>query len=771
MKMIHHKTAEAGPRLTNCRSLACTAVVAFSLATQAFAQNPAPKPTEAKSDVIELSKFEVSGTTPNRYQAAEATSGGRLRTAIFDSPQSINVVTDALLKDVGAVRILDALKFVPGVTESTIPNGLDRITIRGFQIDGATVDGFYDITQANVDPLIIDRIEVVKGPNAILSPTGSPGGTINTVTKRPLFVDPRHSVRVEYGAFDAGSVEFDSTGRIGEANSKFAYRILAAYRDYETYYGNTSVKRHLLAPALTYLVGPRSKLTLQGQFFKSEAGGYLGIPIDPSSGSTNAAKLLTGVSPTKAIYADDIYRNEKHTKFSAFFTSELTEHLSVRVAGRLNSYDLGDQSLVMNATPGPGGARNPLTGLWTPGFTYDPVTFAPAPAVAQSRIFNRGNQLLLQTDKKENFQNDWVYQRTIGKVDSTTSAGFAYTRRKPDGAFSGLGENVSNIPLDFDNIVLTRVTRTGVNGVKERVFELTRQYYANQSLAFMDGRLIASGGVSRVSARNVTNRLLTGQTIVTNADKNTVNYGLVFKPLKNVSVFVGHTENASPVATNASPVGTPPFSIGEQEEFGVRARLFDERLQVGVVYFKIAQSAFSVPNPGNLVFPRPTPQLPNLFSDRNAKGWELEFTFAITQSLTVIGNYTDFTNRDPNNVPFRGTAESSGAALARYEIDAGALKGFYVSAGANYSGEKPGDAASGLTAASTPTKLIPNLPTYWLPARTVVDLAFGYNRGDWSYQANVDNVFDKKYLAASLNRNLVYPGTGINLRAGVTYRF
>jgi outer membrane receptor protein involved in Fe transport len=58
-----------------------------------------------------------------------------------------------------------------------------------------------------------------------------------------------------------------------------------------------------------------------------------------------------------------------------------------------------------------------------------------------------------------------------------------------------------------------------------------------------------------------------------------------------------------------------------------------------------------------------------------------------------------------------------------------------------------------------------------LPARTLVDASFGYTRADWSLQANVDNVFDKKYLSASLSRNAVYAGTGINLRVSATYRF
>jgi iron complex outermembrane receptor protein len=162
----------------------------LAASTAVDAQTTAPA-----GDVVKLSAFEVAGQAPNRYQASDATSGGRLRTDIFDSPQSISVVPEALLKDVAAVRTIDALKYIAGVTESTLPNGLDRVTVRGFQWDGQTVDGFYSNSYNNLDPFLLDRIEVVKGPNAIISPSGNPGGTVNHVTKKPLFVSPRHSAR------------------------------------------------------------------------------------------------------------------------------------------------------------------------------------------------------------------------------------------------------------------------------------------------------------------------------------------------------------------------------------------------------------------------------------------------------------------------------------------------------------------------------------------------------------------------------------------------
>jgi iron complex outermembrane receptor protein len=724
-------------------------------------------------EVVHLSTFEVTGAQPNRYEASDVSSGGRVRTNIFDSAQTINVVTDQLIKDVGAVRILDALKYVPGVTESTIPDGLDRITVRGFQVDGATVDGFYDITQANIDPVTIDRIEVVKGPNAILSPTGSPGGTINSVTKKPLFVAPTTTFQVQYGVFDSGGVQLDSTGRIGDASSKFAYRVVADIQHYDSYYGNTRTKSHTIAPSLAYQFNPATKLVVQAEFSSWKAGAYLGIPIDPSTGPNNQAHLLAGVSDTASVYADDMYRYDQRSTYKLFFTSDLNDHLSVRVAARLAHYTLDNQGLNFSPNNGNGGAINPLTGVWVPGTVFGPgPTYTPAPAPVQSRIFNRGGQRSTVTDKKQNFQNDWVYQFSIQDVKSVTGAGFAYTRRLPDGAQGTINSNLTDTPLDFSNIFLTPATNTGVVNTDENNFELTRQYYLNQSIATFGDRLIFSGGISRLSAANQTIRLLpNGVNVLIHSAKTTHNYGLVLKPVKDVSLFYGHSENASPVSTNLSPPGTPDFSEGSQNELGGRVHLIDDRFQAAVTYFKIKQNAFSVPNPANLTVPAPVPPAPLLFSDRLAKGWEYELTYEIVKGLTVIGNYTSFTNRDPHNVPFRGTAEKSGAVWMRYEFLNGDLKGFNASVGTTYLAKRPGDSAFGLTGASTPTNLIPNQPTFYLPALNLAYLAFGYNQGSWSYQANVDNVFNTHYLAASISRNAVFAGPRINLRASIAYKF
>ena len=283
-----------------------------------FGQASPPVETTSPGETpVVLSAFEVRSGDLGRYQTADATSGGRMAQELFASPQTVNVATSQLLADVGADRILDALIFTPSVTESTIPNGLDRITVRGFQVEGETVDGFYiDETQQNIDPALLDRIEVVLGPNAILAPTGSPGGTINNLTKKPLF-QAQSSLSLQAGLFDYGGAVLDTTGPFSD---KFAYRLIADVHSLLTATTMApSRSPYTVAPALTYQMTRGTKLTVQGLFDYAHFTNYLGIPVDPSSGSTNDAMTCRGAA-TAGLYNDsDVYREQNEKSVSAFF--------------------------------------------------------------------------------------------------------------------------------------------------------------------------------------------------------------------------------------------------------------------------------------------------------------------------------------------------------------------------------------------------------------------------------------------------------------------
>src|SRR6478609_4010566 len=158
------------------------------------AQSPAAPATPPPADeVVVLSPFTVSADNTDRYRAAEAISAVRVRTALIDTPSTISVITREMMDDLSPTRVFDVTKYVAGVQEGRGVQFQDRMIIRGFETQNGA---------DNVEESIIDRIEVTKGPNAILSPAGAPGGSLNIITKSPTWTR-QNSITAQVGLYDS----------------------------------------------------------------------------------------------------------------------------------------------------------------------------------------------------------------------------------------------------------------------------------------------------------------------------------------------------------------------------------------------------------------------------------------------------------------------------------------------------------------------------------------------------------------------------------------
>lgn len=758
-------------------ALLVLSLVPRALVAQVTASSPASAPPAKTEETVVLSPFEVSTSQPARYQADESASGGRIRASIMDTPATVTVLTNEFIRDVGTLRVLDAAKYVAGISEATIPNGLDRVNIRGFQSDGRRVDGFSTNDQANYDAAGIERMEVIKGPDALLQPAGVPGGTINLVTKRPQFAFAG-SLKVQAGQYDSNRVEADVTGPL--ANSRFAYRVVASAQDSDGYVTNSFRRSTFVAPSLTWRLAPAASLTLRYEYYDFKTSTLEGLPVDPSVGTNTGFRLLGGI-PTDfspALFEDYEYRKVRSHTGTLQFTSTITDRLSVRLAARVSEIDTPDSGFGWGANT-QGGSRNPLTGLWEGGVIYaSTAPYATTAAPALSTTFNHTGTKQGQRLRYRDLQNDWAYAVAGEKVDSTTMLGFAYGFEHQN--LQAATQTATPFNTASYTPTTTAPTVAALNTDRRR--ELTRyQVYVTENLELFDKRVLLSGGVAhlsfdgyfgnKLSAASAT--AVAGQMYPGEGGKATINYGIVVKPRENLSLYYGHTENAVP-ATNyqQTAAGTAPiFSEGTQDEFGAKIQLFDKRLLASVSYYRIDQTGYSIANPANLTSPPPPVLLPALVVSRKASGWEYQVTGALTKNLSLVVAYADTTNRDPNGVPFRGSAEKMGAVFVRYEFKRGSLDGLALSLGANYLGKRAGDQASGLTAASTSTNLIPNQPSFYLPARTLVDASATYTRWRLTYRLAVTNLLDELDYAASQTRFSVYIGNPRNLSASVTYRF
>jgi iron complex outermembrane receptor protein len=742
-----------------------------------WAQNtpaPAASPAaEKKDDLVVLSPFLVSAgdTTVGRYTSLESTSAGRVRVNIMDSSQNVSVITNEMLQDVAAGRILDATKYIAGISESTLgSNAQDRTNVRGFQADGHTVDGFTYGGFINLDPAIIDRIEVVKGPNAILAPQPtSPGGTVNNASKKPQFRD-FGSVSVQFGKFDANSANFDINQGV---NDHLAARLVASYRNWDNWWQGSSIRSTTIMPGMTYRFSDTAQITLQYIYTDWKSTNYLGLPIDETAGTNTEAKIMSGVPHDLSVFNEnDIYRIDQQHDFKLLFTAELWGGIQMRLNALYHK--TSQYAPQLNTAVHTDGNRDPLTGDYIPGMSFQQVPpYAATPIPSAGRTFARSGTDPRNDPRQTMIQNDYAYLFENESVKSTTLVGFAFTETTDYGSKA---YNISAPNFNIDTYVDVPWTRGTLN-FDNRVSNQFMQGYIAENLALLDNRLILNAAISKNYYRQRARYLVTG-IFHGNAPEATLPaYGVVIKPWKDkLSLYYSYSEQSTANAPSNSVNNTnPPLTSSEQNEFGARFKPWGDKLYFTVSYFDIIQNNFSVPNPGNLTTPPPNPLLPPLFSDRTAKGWEFELRANPTKNISIIGNYTNFENRDPNNVEFRGTAEQSGAVLFSYTFheETPALDGFRAAIGIDYIGDRPGDAApGGYTAASTPDNPIPNQPSFYLGARTLVGLTLAYDtKKHWSFQLNVDNLFNEEYLMASINRSLVYTGTPTNARATVTYRF
>lgn len=254
-------------RLPQAGALALAIAALFPPAARAQAE-----PATAPAEPAELPSVTVVGrSTSGAYHADEA-QGAKTELPLRELPQSVRVITRQAIDDLGATRLDDVLDYVGGVSRQNNFGGLwDNFAIRGLQGDPSTgmatlLNGFAANRGFNAprDLAGVERIEFLKGPAAALYGSSEPGGTLNIVSKRPLW-KPAHSVESYLGSYGFRRGALDSTGPLSE---NLAYRLNVAVEERDSFRDHVQAKRQVLAPALTWRLTPDTRLDYRGEFLR-----------------------------------------------------------------------------------------------------------------------------------------------------------------------------------------------------------------------------------------------------------------------------------------------------------------------------------------------------------------------------------------------------------------------------------------------------------------------------------------------------------------------
>ncbi len=781
-------------------------------------------PAAKKDDVVTLPTFTITEEPVNPYVSKQALSGTRVAMDILDIPQTVSVVTSDFIKDTMSQRMLDAAKYVTPVVESTLPVGGDRYTIRGFQVSHEFVDGMVisgeDGYSMSLAPYNIDRIEIIKGPNAILVPGGAPGGQFNPITKSPIMKN-QSSATLELAQYIGNAFSTD-TNRIISQEKGIAARMVAAYWNSDGYTKNFYRKGWMLAPSVSWQLSPNHKFIAKVEMVYNAESTGISVPMDPSIGSDGYAIIARGLPRDFSFGSDLDYRVRKTARITLELLSTLSDHVTSRLVlsgDHIIREEQGGTSAAIFFPNGSGGftafnpTRNPTTGKYEPGTTWtvnnsgpfaiatSTATPIPDPSTWIFRRNNGANRLYyneahLRNDYAANFEGDVWKSTTIGGL----AANFSKTKWK---SYIGQpqGPDVPNTPAGIAAISYLPQNYpepASPNSGQNKTAKLSElQLYVYETARFFQDRLLLSGGVSRyygtLSRTDTSGVQPIGQPSLS-ISTTAKSYGVVVKPIPGISLYYSYNTSGATMPGSLSAgnpgIAVPAFkpSDGNQKEFGAKASLLNNSLTLALSHFNIYQSNYAVPNSEYYTLVAQGNQAAaNALSTSTylnviSKGWEFEGSYAVNKNLTLIGNYTTFEYRQPTGVRIRGVPDKHWAAFADYRFTEGPLANFGINIGFDGKSDMVGESVTALTTTKPLQGLtatfpgvaagfVPQQASYKYDGRTLVNLGFSYHAKEWTARIQGSNLLDKDYIMVGGSRTAIAVGNPREWRATITYNF
>ncbi len=244
-----------------------------------------------EADVDDGRTIIVTGRSDG-YRPLETTTATKTPTPLIDVPQSVSVVTRDLIEDQALRSIGDVLRYVPGTTVGQGEGNRDQVTLRGTNTTADFfVDGVRDDVQYFRGLYNVERVEVLKGPNAMIFGRGGGGGIINRVSKAPTDT-----------ALIGGSIGADSFGAfVGEVDinqplgAGAAFRVNAVYEHGERHRDFYEFDRHAINPAVAFTLGEATRIGLSYEYVDDERVTDRGIPSFAGAPIAGFRDLFVGV--------------------------------------------------------------------------------------------------------------------------------------------------------------------------------------------------------------------------------------------------------------------------------------------------------------------------------------------------------------------------------------------------------------------------------------------------------------------------------------------
>jgi catecholate siderophore receptor len=720
------------------RLLITSAIVLVAAAPAVAQEQESPRLGGVVVTDTAINPLSIERPADQGYKADRIVSATRTDTPLVDVPQSVTVVTGDQISDLAATSIGDAIRYVPGVTTAQGEGNRETIVFRG---NASTadffVDGLRDDIQTYRDIYNIERLEVLRGPNAMIFGRGGVGGVINRVTKQADW-EQRLGGRFEIGNYDVyrGSVDLGTP-----LSDALAVRLNAVYEDSGSFRRYWFNERWGVNPTLAFRAGEDTLIQLSYEHFEDDRTSDRGVPASGPVPAVGSAPIgpLTGVRRT---FFGDPDNSTNFTNTDAVqlavehrFNDALTLRHRTRYADHVKFY----RNVFTNTL------RNTAGGLVVDLSGYQVLT-------------GREN-LISQTDLNAEF--------ATGSVKHTLLAGFEYNNQKTDNLrlsadFDPGAATVRTltVPIGSPTVFRSDLVFSPVAGDGNNVGTLDgwALYLQDQVELTPWLQIVAGIRYDRIELDFTDRRASATQRDYDFTQEIwSPRVGVIVKPAENASIYASYSRTALPrfgeqlASLSVSNQNLAPEKF-ENLELGAKWDITPELNLTGAV-FELKRKNVLIPDPANPVL--------NILADaQRTRGFELGVQGQVTPQLQVTGAYTyldaEFTRPTGATVPagnrVANTPRHIASLFGRYDL----TEQFGLGLGVVHQSARFANADN-----------LVRLPGY-----TRFDGAVYYDFNDRiRLQANVENIFNKRYFVNAHTNNNIQPGAPTTVRAVLSLNF
>lgn len=281
------------------------------------------------------------------YVATRSSAGTKTSAALVETAKSISVVSGQEIEDRAVASIEDAVAYTAGVATNNYGYDprFDQVYVRGYPVHiyGDYRDGLRQMTGVyatfRTEPYSLEQLEIVKGPTAALYGQSTPGGLLNSVTKRP-HRDAKNNVYGRFTNTDSYEGGFDYNLGLAE-NGAWASRFVGMAR-----FGETSNEiqddRQMFAPTIRWQPNANTDLTI-----------YTLFQHDETDASATLLNLNGAILDYRTSDADYDYQKQDQFQVGYDLTHDLVDMpVTLAQKARFGYFDLEARYLTGGVTGG-----------------------------------------------------------------------------------------------------------------------------------------------------------------------------------------------------------------------------------------------------------------------------------------------------------------------------------------------------------------------------------------------------------------------------------